>query len=379
VIAGDFFADWPGRAALEEELAARLAREADYERALDAARRWHKEWHFRVGVHHLRGLIDADQAGQHYADLAGAVIAAVWPRVTEQFAEKHGQPPGRGAVVVGMGSLGAERLNAGSDLDLIVIYDPGDAEGSDGRRPLASRPYYARLTQAMITALTAPMAEGRLYEVDMRLRPSGNQGPVATSWPSFRNYQQNDAWTWEHLALTRARVITGDAGLATDVEAFRANLIAEKSAPKSALASVKEMRNRVAEAKPSDGPWDAKLGPGRLLDLELVAQAGNLMAGQAARDVASGFAGGVAIGWLSDADSAALTRAYALCWRVQMVARLISDKTLAPDRIGEGGAAFLLRETAEETLSVLEDRLTTTCAAAAEVIDACLDRPLGEG
>ncbi|MGX0876864.1 glutamate-ammonia-ligase adenylyltransferase [Roseovarius sp. MBR-154] len=379
VIAGDFFADWPGRTTLEEELAARLAREADYERALDAARRWHKEWHFRVGVHHLRGLIDADQAGQHYADLAGAVIAAVWPRVIAQFSEKHGHPPGRGAVVVGMGSLGAERLNAGSDLDLIVIYDAGDAEGSDGRRPLTPRPYYARLTQAMITALTAPMAEGRLYEVDMRLRPSGNQGPVATSWPSFRNYQQNEAWTWEHLALTRARVITGDAGLAKDVEAFRASLIAEKSTPEPALASVKEMRARVAEAKPSDGPWDAKLGPGRLLDLELVAQAGNLMAGQAARDVASGFAGGVAIGWLSDADSAALTRAYALCWRVQMVARLISDKTLAPDRIGEGGAAFLLRATAEETLSMLEDRLTTTCAAAAEVIDACLDRTPGEG
>jgi glutamate-ammonia-ligase adenylyltransferase len=374
VIAGDFFADWPGYAALESDLADRLGAEADYERALDAARRWHKEWHFRVGVHHLRGLIDADRAGAQYADLAGAVITAIWPRVVAQFGEKHGPPPGRGAVVIGMGSLGAERLNARSDLDLIVIYDAGESEGSDGRKPLAPRPYYARLTQAMITALSAPMAEGRLYEVDMRLRPSGNQGPVATSWPAFRNYQQDEAWTWEHLALTRARAIAGEAGLAEDVETFRAALIAETSEPASVVSAVSDMRGRLADAKPPDGPWDAKLGPGRMLEIELIAQAGHLMAGRAARDVVSGLEAGVAIGWLSDADGAALMRAHALCWKVQMVARLISDKPLAPGRIGEGGAAFLLRETNEESLDMLETRLGKTCDAAARAIDACLAR-----
>ena len=210
VIAGDFFAPWPGQAALEVQLRDRLDAEQDYERKLDAARRWRKEWHFRIGVHHLRGLISADYAGEHYADLAGAVIAGIWPEVLGHFAEKHGSPPGRGAVVLGMGSLGAEKLNAGSDLDLIVIYDAAGVDQSEGRRPLMSRLYYSRLTQAMITALTAPMAEGRLYEVDMRLRPSGNQGPVATGWASFREYQRSDAWVWEHLALTRARVIAGD-------------------------------------------------------------------------------------------------------------------------------------------------------------------------
>jgi len=302
------------------------------------------------------------------------VITAIWPRVVAQFGEKHGPPPGRGAVVIGMGSLGAERLNARSDLDLIVIYDAGESEGSDGRKPLAPRPYYARLTQAMITALSAPMAEGRLYEVDMRLRPSGNQGPVATSWPAFRNYQQDEAWTWEHLALTRARAIAGEAGLAEDVETFRAALIAERSEPASVVSAVSDMRGRLADAKPPDGPWDAKLGPGRMLEIELIAQAGHLMAGRAARDVVSGLAAGVAIGWLSDADGAALMRAHALCWKVQMVARLISDKPLAPGRIGEGGAAFLLRETNEESLDMLETRLGKTCDAAARAIDACLAR-----
>lgn len=375
VIAGDFFAPWPGRATLEAELQTQLASEGDYERALDAARRWLKEWHFRIGVHHLRGLIDARRAATQYADLAGAVIGAVWPLVVTQFAQKHGPPPGRGAVVLGMGSLGAERLNAASDLDLIVIYDAQGEDASDGRRPLAARPYYARLTQAMITALTAPMAEGRLYEVDMRLRPSGNQGPVATSWQSFQDYQQTDAWMWEHLTLTRARVITGDAGLGQDVEAFRARLMAEKGAPDQVLKELAEMRARIARAKSSDGPWDVKLGPGRLLDLELIAQAGNLMAGQAARDVAAGFDGGVAIGWLSDADGAALARAYALCWQVQMVARLITDKPLDPSRVGEGGAAFLMRETGQKDLEMLQNALSAACAGAAEVIDAALVRP----
>ena len=190
VIGGDFFSPWPGAATLRQDLAARLAEEADYERRLDLARRWAKEWHFRVGVHLLRGLMAPDEAGKAYADLAEAVLAAMWPVVQAEFARKHGPAPGRGAVVLGMGSLGAGRLHARSDLDVIVIYDPDGVEMSDGRRPLATRTYYARLTQALVTAMSAPMAEGKLYEVDMRLRPSGNQGPVATSWAAFCKYQR---------------------------------------------------------------------------------------------------------------------------------------------------------------------------------------------
>ncbi|MDE3029823.1 MAG: glutamine-synthetase adenylyltransferase, partial [Paracoccaceae bacterium] len=207
VIGGAFFSPWPGRAALWADLAQALDAVPDYERKLDAARRWAKEWHFRIGVHHLRGLIDGFEAGTQYADLAEAVVAAVWAPCLAEFARKHGAPPGRGAVVLGMGSLGAGRLHSASDLDLIVIYDPDGLEASEGPRPLAARPYYARLTQALVTALTAPMAEGRLYEVDMRLRPSGRQGPVATAIDAFRSYQVTEAWTWEHLALTRARAI----------------------------------------------------------------------------------------------------------------------------------------------------------------------------
>ncbi|MEL6315841.1 MAG: glutamine-synthetase adenylyltransferase, partial [Pseudomonadota bacterium] len=262
VIAGHFFSDWPGEDGLREELSKHLEAQEDYERQLDAARAWAKEWHFRVGVHHLRGLIDADEAGLQYADLAAAVVGALWPIVLAQFALKHGAPPGRGAIVLAMGSLGAGKLNASSDLDLIVIYDaPGDGS-SEGPRPLSTRAYYARATQALITALTVPMSEGRLYEVDMRLRPSGNQGPVATSWAAFQSYQQDEAWVWEHLALTRARVVAGPAELSRDVEAFRANLLSLKGDPARVLSGVVDMRTRIAEAKSPASGCDTKLGAG---------------------------------------------------------------------------------------------------------------------
>ena len=229
VIGGDFFTDWPGCDVLTKDLTGVLDRAPDYEARLDSARRWMKEWHFRIGVHHLRGLIDAGNAGRQYSDLARAVLAAIFPVVEAHMATKHGPPPGRGAVVVAMGSLGAGRIHAASDLDLILIYDGQGEDASIGPRPLQTRAYYARLTKALVTSLTAPMAEGRLYEVDMRLRPSGGKGPVATAFSGFEGYQMGDAWTWEHLALTRALVVAGDAALGDDIESVRSKVLAAKS------------------------------------------------------------------------------------------------------------------------------------------------------
>ena len=374
VIGGDFFAPWPGRATLRKELSVRLKAEEDYERQLDSARAWMKEWHFRVGVHHLRGLIPAAEAAEHYADLADAVIGALIPVVSGQFARKHGPPPGRGGVVLGMGSLGARRLNAMSDLDVIMIYDPDGEDSSDGPRPLATRPYYARLTQAVITALTAPMAQGRLYEVDMRLRPSGNQGPVATSWASFTNYQKTEAWTWEHLALTRARVVAGSAELADDVEAFRRGIVGVPRDRADVLCDVVEMRGRLAAAKTPSGVWDAKTGPGRLLDIELLAQAGALLSGTVERDVASGLRGGVSCGWLTDAECAQLLDCYELQWSVQMAAKLISGKAISSERIGEGGQFFLCRGTGFDTTEGLQNALEASYDTAANLITGALER-----
>ncbi|UUV04800.1 glutamine-synthetase adenylyltransferase [Ruegeria sp. YS9] len=368
VIGGSFFADWPGQEALQAELTQALSEETDYETQLDLARRWCKEWHFRVGVHHLRGLIDGAQAGQQYAELAQSVIAAILPHVTDNFARKHGPAPGRGAAVLGMGSLGAGRINSQSDLDMIVIYDPLDQDMSEGPRPLATRTYYARFTQALITALSAPMSQGRLYEVDMRLRPSGNQGPVATSWASFVNYQRNEAWVWEHLALTRAHVVAGDVGLAEEIEAFRTEFLSHPREGDKVLRDVAEMRSRLAAAKAPAGIWDAKNGPGRLMDIELMAETGALLAGSAQRDVSSGLDGAVADGLLDVAQAQSLKDCYDLCWSVQCAARLLSGKAIEADKIGEGGTAFLCRATGFEQVEALQAALLESYTTAADLI-----------
>ncbi len=373
VIGGSFFAPWPGTSVLTADLAAKLTEAPDYERKLDAARAWMKEWHFRIGVHHLRGLIDGFEAGKSYADLAEAVISALWPVVAAEFAVKHGAMPGRGAVVLGMGSLGAGRLNAGSDLDLILIYDAAGVETSGGPRPLAARAYYSRLTQAMVTALSAQTAEGRLYEVDVRLRPSGRQGPVATSIDSFRSYQETEAWTWEHLALTRARVLAGEASLAAEVEDFRRAVLATKGQGANVLADVADMRRRLAEAKPGGGGWDAKFGPGRLMDIELLAQTLALQAAVPARQVERQIALGAKRPNMSQVDQAALVDAYRLCWRLQCAARLLSDRTTSPDALGEGGRAFVLRECGATAPEALTERLKEAAALAERVIVAHLD------
>ncbi len=396
VIGGSFWGDWPGPSGLKADLTQLLAQAPDYEARLAAARRWLKEWHFRVGVHHLRGLTDGLEAGTQYADLAGAVVAAIWTEVTADFARKHGPMPGRGAVVVGMGSLGARRLNAGSDLDLIVIYDAAGVETSDGPRPLATRPYYARLTQGLVTALMAQMPEGRLYEVDMRLRPSGRQGPVATSVQSFTAYQLNEAWTWEHLALTRARVLVGDAGLADAVETFRRDLLRLKGQGTAVRADVAAMRARLQAAKPVQGAWDARNGPGRTMDIELAAQTVALLAGSPAREVERQIMA-LAVGKISAAvtdatgkapvlpekDAQALLSGYRLQWRLHAAARLLTENALDLAALGQGARAFVLRETGFADAKALSAALDQAVTAAAGAVDRLLgvtqDGETGDG
>ena len=369
VIGGDFFSDWPGQERLERMLSDVLTREEDYEKQLDLARVWAREWRFRVGVHHLRGLTDAERAGLEYAQVASATVAALWPVVVAGFAAKHGPPPGRGAAVLGMGSLGAERLNAASDLDLIVIYDGAGQDMSEGRRPLATRAYYARLTQALVTALSAPTAEGRLYEVDMRLRPSGRQGPVATALTSFKTYQAEEAWTWEHLALTRARPVAGETVLGDEIEAFRRELLARRRDRAQTLKDVADMRARLAEARPGGLPLDAKAGPGRLQDIELFAETGALLTGSPKRHIADQLAAAGRAFDLGGKETVLLDEAVALFWRVQAAARLVAGEgSVKSETTGAGAGSFLLRETGESTVEALEHRLTDLSARVAALI-----------
>jgi [glutamine synthetase] adenylyltransferase / [glutamine synthetase]-adenylyl-L-tyrosine phosphorylase len=372
VIGGDFFSDWPGQPALTQMLTQTLEGEVDYEAKLDGTRRWAREWHFRIGVHLLRGLSDAGTAGAQYADLARAVLGALWPVVTTQFARRHGPPPGRGAVILGMGSLGAGRLTATSDLDMLVIYDAGGVEYSEGKRPLAARLYYARLTQAMITAMTAPMAQGKLYEVDMRLRPSGNQGPVATSLSSFDSYQKTQAWVWEHLALTRAEVIAGPAALGRDVMELCQEILRSDRTRDKVLSDVAEMRGRIAAAKPPEGPFDAKIGAGRLQDIELLAQAGALIGGCPAHKIRDGVLAAADQGVLSQQNADSLIHAYDQCWTLQCAGRLLSAKPVQHANLGQAGEKFLARAFGCDSFAELETQMTQTYQDAERIISAAL-------
>ncbi|MEQ6204177.1 glutamine-synthetase adenylyltransferase [Sulfitobacter sp. HNIBRBA2951] len=376
VIGGDFFADWPGQAALTQMLSDRLAALDDYESQLDSTRGWAREWHFRIGVHHLRGLTDADTTAAHYSDLARAVLGALWPVVIAEVSRRHGPPPGKGAVIVGMGSLGAGRLTAQSDLDMIVIYDADGVEMSDGRRPLAARQYYARLTQTMITAMSAPMAQGRLYELDLRLRPSGNKGPVATSIESFASYQRNEAWVWEHLALTRAEVIAGPETLGRTVEALRAEILQLPRDAAHIRAQTAQMRARIAAAKSANGILDAKIGAGRLQDIELFAQAGALIGGSTDRDIPAGLAAARAAGLIDAQGQATLTAAYARLWALQSATRLLSSAPLQLGTLRSATQRFLLDAVAEapehDTSADLETQLAQHYARADAIITAAL-------
>jgi len=371
VIGGDFFASWPDRAALGAHLEAQLDG-LDYEGVLNTTRRWKKEWHFRVGVHHLRGLIHAEEAGAEYSMLAEVILAALWPRVCEEVARRHGPAPGRGGAVVAMGSLGAGRLTAGSDLDLLVIYDPQDVEMTEGRRPLDPRGWFAKATKTLITALTAPTGEGKLYDVDMRLRPSGRQGPVATALQGFRHYQMTEAWTWEHLALTRARAVAGAPGLHADIETIRMEVLTTPRDPATITADVQDMRARLAVAGRVGEGLDAKEGPGRMKDVELLAETAALISGVPTRDVEGQLEAGVSIGWIGADDARTLAAAHHLYGRMNHATRLLTDRRLDLAEIGSGGRTFITREAGVADSAELAAKTESLRAECETIIDKAL-------
>jgi glutamate-ammonia-ligase adenylyltransferase len=258
---------------MRERVEAYVGRAPTYEDALNRARDFAADENFHIGLNLLSGRLDPDRAGRAYSALAQGLIAALLERVVKDFAAEHGKVRGGRVAVVALGKLGSREMTAASDLDLIVIYDfPAEAGESRGRKPLAAAVYYARLTQRLIAALTAPTKAGRLYDVDMRLRPSGRQGPLATRLASFTLYQRDEAETWEHMALTRARVVPGDASLAVDVARTVRDTLTRKRDPGPIARDAAAMRKLIASEKGDKDLWDLKLAAGGLLDIEFIAQ-----------------------------------------------------------------------------------------------------------
>ncbi len=195
----------------------------------------------------------------------------MFAKVREEFAARHGVIPGAEVALLAFGKMASGEMTFASDLDFILIYDGPDTE-SDGERPLFTSHYFARLTQRLVAAISAPTAEGVLYEADMRLRPSGNAGPLASSLPAFAAYHRDNAWTWEHLALSRARVVSATGGLGAAVDAEIARVMQRPRDIGKTIDDVVSMRALMAKERKPRHPFDLKLQTGGLVDLEFIAQ-----------------------------------------------------------------------------------------------------------
>jgi glutamate-ammonia-ligase adenylyltransferase len=251
-----------------------------YEEVIDRARIIGQEQRFMVSAGLLSGTIDVHRASEQFTALAETLVHWLFDAVRKEFEHRHGTIPGARAALLAFGKMASREMTATSDLDFILLYDaPNDAD-SDGEKPLATNQYFTRLTQRLVAAITAPTAEGVLYEADMRLRPSGNAGPLATSLSGFVAYHRENAWTWEHLALSRARVILADDGLDADIDTAIAETFArERDVPKT-IEDVVSMRALMARERKPKHDFDLKLVDGGLIDLEFIAQSAQLVAGK---------------------------------------------------------------------------------------------------
>ncbi|ACM25925.1 bifunctional [glutamine synthetase] adenylyltransferase/[glutamine synthetase]-adenylyl-L-tyrosine phosphorylase [Rhizobium rhizogenes] len=266
-------AELPTRDYLAERITSFLASVGHYEEVLDRLRIFASEQRFLIGIRLLTGTIGGAMAARAFTYLADLIVEAALNAVMKEITTAHGDYPGGRVAVMGMGKLGSFELTADSDIDIILLYDyDGIAGESSGPKPLDATRYFTRITQRLIAALSAPTAEGVLYEVDMRLRPSGNKGPVATRINSFEKYQREEAWTWEHMALSRARLICGDEDLILSAERIIGEVLSAKRDILKIAGDVAEMRGLIEQEKPPVSIWDLKLIPGGLIDIEFIAQ-----------------------------------------------------------------------------------------------------------
>lgn len=242
----------------------------DYQRVLDRVRRKVSEARFALGVQLIEGATDPLAISAALARIAEAALCVLADAASAEFAQAHGTVAGSELVILGLGRMGGGALTHASDLDLVYLFTGDHGAESDGRRPLGATLYYNRLGQRVTGALSVPTAEGALYEVDTRLRPSGEQGPLAVSFDAFERYQREQAWTWEHMALCRARVLCASPPARAELEAIIHRVLTRPRDAAKLKADVLDMRATMASHKPAKGPLDAKLARGGLVDVEFI-------------------------------------------------------------------------------------------------------------
>jgi len=267
-----FFDPPGGKKQLEISLQTALADTRGYEEILEASRKWLNEMRFQIGIQLLEGLISVKEAGNYRANLAEVVLGALLPEVKADFASRNGTVAKSQMAVIALGSFGGRELTQGSDLDLVLLYEaPGDARSKKGKGLPASQ-YYIRLGQHFLTALSAMMGAGKLYDIDLRLRPSGRWGPLVVTLEAFLDYQKSSAWSFEHMALTRARVVAGGAKFKSGIEAALSEILTMKRTPAKLARQMDEVRQKYFEEMGSANIWSVRQVRGGLIDAEYVLQ-----------------------------------------------------------------------------------------------------------
>ncbi|HZW48182.1 MAG TPA: bifunctional [glutamine synthetase] adenylyltransferase/[glutamine synthetase]-adenylyl-L-tyrosine phosphorylase, partial [Microvirga sp.] len=326
-------------AAIEEQVRQIIGNPEIYEDFLDRARDAARQMRFITGARLLSDIISPAQAGEAYAAIATATIRASFERVRQEFEADHGVVPGAKVAVLGLGRLGTKELTAGSDLDLVVIYDfDEERRESTGPRSLDAVVYHTRLTQRLVAALTVPTRRGLLYEVDLRLRPQGGKGPVASQFKGFVAYQQSEADLWEHMALTRARILIADPGFSERVGEAINRIVGTERDPRHVISEVRAMRDLIASEKGDDDPWDLKLARGDLTDLDFIAQA--LVLAHASKQASliglpseRTFQEACKAGLISDQDASDLVEAHRQFNAIFQWQRLTIEGSFNPDRV----------------------------------------------
>ena len=358
-------------AVLTGELAAAVAG-SSLEATLDRVRSWTAERRFQLGAQLIELRADPLRVAHDLASLADAALDVLTRSVSIDFEAVHGRVPGGRLLVLAFGRYGGAALTHASDLDLIYLFTGNHETVSDGAKPLAATLYFGRLTQRLTAALSVPTAAGALYEIDTRLRPSGAKGLLAVSVDSFVRYQSSEAWTWEHMALTRARVVVGNARDRSVVMAAIAAIVAQPRERGSLHRDVLAMRADMARAKPGQGLWDVKLAPGGLVDIEFIVHTRQLETGSAPTPELGPACGAAGLPELSAPHD--------LMTRLLVVLRLVADGTpgaLDLAHFGEPVRELLTQACGyahfEALQAALADAKAIVCASWTKVFGAARD------
>lgn len=371
-----FFGAMPDQRELSARLAATLKDADSYEDFLDRLRLFGQESLFLIGTRILSGTVSAQQASVAFADVAEGIVNTVHGLVTDQFAAQYGRIKGQDTAIVAMGRLGSREMTASSDLDLILLYDyDHEQPDSDGERSLQGAQYFARLTQRLISAFTTRTNYGVLYEIDMRLRPSGRAGPLASRLDSFADYQEREAWTWEHMALTRARVISASPELRKRIEGIIRGVLTRPRDAAATAADVADMRRAIAQEKGENDVWNLKYAAGGTVDIDFIAQYLQLLHAAGKPDILNVSTLAVLdnaarLGVLAQSEAEVLRQAARLYHDLTQILRLCVTGKFKPETAGEDLLRVMARAGDAPDFSALEARVRETQAEVRRVFGA---------